>query len=177
MGNLGTKWLHRLCQHRGATASRRVSQPPPLLDHLPTDASLHSTRHLHDPSISSSSLPHRHRLYIHSHASPSLTPFLTLFGGKPCLGVRQVDTASETPLALPTRSPSEESACHPHRSSIALPQTIRPMSRRREEAELQRVLQLSTQQTRALGALPPYSLSSAPSDDSRDMELRPVYRE
>lgn len=50
------------------------------------------------------------------------------------------------------------------------------MSRRREEAELQRVLQLSTQQTRALAALPPVSLSSAPTNDSRDMELRPVHR-
>ncbi|GMK54424.1 hypothetical protein CspeluHIS016_0110100 [Cutaneotrichosporon spelunceum] len=48
------------------------------------------------------------------------------------------------------------------------------MSRRREEAELQRVLQLSTQQARTFVALPPYTLSSAPTDDSRDMELRPV---
>ncbi|BEI79600.1 hypothetical protein CcaverHIS002_0101290 [Cutaneotrichosporon cavernicola] len=48
------------------------------------------------------------------------------------------------------------------------------MSRRREEAEFQRVLQLSTQQARTFAALPPYTLSSAPSDDSRDMELRPV---
>ncbi|BEJ16474.1 hypothetical protein CspHIS471_0510790 [Cutaneotrichosporon sp. HIS471] len=48
------------------------------------------------------------------------------------------------------------------------------MSRRREEAEFQRVLQLSTQQARTFAALPPYTLSSAPTDDSRDMELRPV---
>ncbi|CAK9786557.1 unnamed protein product [Cutaneotrichosporon oleaginosum] len=48
------------------------------------------------------------------------------------------------------------------------------MSRRREEAELKRVLQLSTQQVQAVGALPPYTLSSASTDDSREMELRPV---
>lgn len=52
------------------------------------------------------------------------------------------------------------------------------MSLRREEAELLRALELSTQQVQALSRMPPHSLSSGTAtDDSREMELRPVKRE
>lgn len=48
------------------------------------------------------------------------------------------------------------------------------MSLRREQAELQRALELSSQQAAVLAHISPYTFSSATTADSRDLELRPA---
>ncbi|EKD03253.1 hypothetical protein A1Q2_02474 [Trichosporon asahii var. asahii CBS 8904] len=59
-------------------------------------------------------------------------------------------------------------------ADLISPPSLSPMSLRREQAELQRALELSSQQAAAFAHISPYTLSSATTADSRDLELRPA---